>query len=161
MEFDFVSLPVVAPCTYKASFFHRQYEGSNKNRRDGISKNYICKIALLYQDSNNVIGFKDYKNEEFDLMCGEACHHDDNDTKVKNDNSKLIREERNQSQPLEPTWFTPPRKDSLMSTPKSIGAHTLLVISLFELNIRITTVPSITIMSFITITSSIIIISLK
>lgn len=25
-------------------------------------------------------------------MCGEACHHDDNDTKVKNDNSKLIRE---------------------------------------------------------------------
>ncbi|KAG0951792.1 hypothetical protein G6F57_002861 [Rhizopus arrhizus] len=55
--------------------------------------------SLLYEDSNHVVGFKvnvriliDYKDEEFDLMCGEACHHDAKDTKSGTDVSKLIRE---------------------------------------------------------------------
>ncbi|KAG1465757.1 hypothetical protein G6F56_004824 [Rhizopus delemar] len=55
--------------------------------------------SLLYEDSNNVVGFKvdvrilvDYKDEEFDLMCGEACHHDASDIKSRTDASKLIRE---------------------------------------------------------------------
>ncbi|KAG0743011.1 hypothetical protein G6F62_012610 [Rhizopus arrhizus] len=55
--------------------------------------------SLLYEDSNHVVGFKvdvriliDYKDEEFDLMCGEAYHHDAKDTKSGTDVSKLIRE---------------------------------------------------------------------
>ncbi|KAI8884186.1 hypothetical protein K501DRAFT_148836, partial [Backusella circina FSU 941] len=55
--------------------------------------------SLLYEDSNNVVGFKvdvrvllDYKDEEFDLMCGEACHHVASDIKSRTDASKLIRE---------------------------------------------------------------------
>ncbi|KAI8061965.1 hypothetical protein BDF21DRAFT_467096 [Thamnidium elegans] len=34
----------------------------------------------------------DYKDEEFDLVCGEACHQDANDLKSNSGNSKLIQE---------------------------------------------------------------------
>lgn len=55
--------------------------------------------SSLYQDLDNVVGFKvdmrilaDFKDEEFDLMCGEACHHSATNKKLTDDNSKLIRE---------------------------------------------------------------------
>lgn len=55
--------------------------------------------SVLYEGYSNIVGFKvdmriliDYKDEEFDLVCGETCHQDANDKKLKTDNSKLMRE---------------------------------------------------------------------
>lgn len=54
--------------------------------------------SLLYQNSDQFVGFKvdvrilfDYKDKEFDLMCGEARLHNTNTAKTTFDNLKLIR----------------------------------------------------------------------
>lgn len=55
--------------------------------------------SLFCEDANNAIGFKvdarilrDYKDQEFDLSCGEASRHDASDTKSRTDASELVRE---------------------------------------------------------------------
>jgi hypothetical protein len=68
--------------------------------------------SLLYHDAENVVGFKvdirilvDYKKDEFDLMCGEACSQNAGDDKVQNDGSKLIREGKEMQRSLQHVFY--------------------------------------------------------
>ncbi|KAI7887853.1 uncharacterized protein EV154DRAFT_469876 [Mucor mucedo] len=56
--------------------------------------------SLLHNEGyNNIVGFKvdiriliDYKDEEFDLLCGDACDYDADKTKLLTEASKVMRE---------------------------------------------------------------------
>ncbi|KAI9469680.1 MAG: hypothetical protein EXX96DRAFT_464587, partial [Benjaminiella poitrasii] len=55
--------------------------------------------ADLYQNHNSIIGFKvdirvifDFKQDNFDIVCGEACISLPGQNKLEHDKSKLLRE---------------------------------------------------------------------